>query len=481
MKRLEDRIYDALRGTAAPVPAAELCVRHLGAATSGQAAAVRILEAALRRDPRFRRLPEGWEAVPDSAGDRLAALRWTVLSAATRPSGQGPLRLVAVTRYQPGADSPVECQIAAVGPADALREAAAALEGLAPPQLLTELKVLRVLDEAFAGSGLCLRGLNVRDLGPWLQIAEDTGSVLPEPFRTLADVGWLALPGGPRPGLDALLDFAAVATRRDDPFVDELAALPALLPRLAAELAIQGVERLDELDDALAARHAPVDFGRYAFTPADLAALPETPGVYLFLDARDSVIYVGKSVNLRRRVQSYFRWRADDDPKLERIQRDTRRLRHSVLGSDLEALLEEAELIARHQPTINVQLDIQPTPKEKGIEDVLLALLPHPDTGKARLWALHPGGQIRSLALPRTGAPPETLDAILAAVAAGQPHPALQVYRDASFPLALRWLRKNSQSITFFKFHDFPDRAALAHAIGRALAETAADGPRIYR
>ena len=86
MKRLEDRIYDALRGTAAPVPAAELCVRHLGAATSGQAAAVRILEAALRRDPRFRRLPEGWEAVPDSAGDRLAALSWTVLSAATRPS-----------------------------------------------------------------------------------------------------------------------------------------------------------------------------------------------------------------------------------------------------------------------------------------------------------------------------------------------------------------------------------------------------------
>ncbi len=482
MKRLEDRIYDALRGAPAPVPSAELCARHLGAATSGQATAVRILEAALQRDPRFRRLPEGWETVADTAGDRLAAVRWTVLTASTRPSGHGPLRLVAVTRFQPDADSPLECQIAAVGPAEALRDAAAALEGLAPPPLLlTELKVLRVLDEVFAGTGLCLRGMNARALGPWLQAAEDTGSVLPEPFRSLADVGWLVLPGGPRPGLEALLDFAAVATRRDDPFVDELAALPALLPRLAAELAIQGVERLDELDDALAALHTPADFGRYAFTPADLAALPEAPGVYLFLDDHDTVIYVGKSVNLRRRVQSYFRWRADDDPKLERIQRDTRRLRHIALGSDLEALLEEAELIARHQPAVNVQLDVQPVPREKGIDDVLLALLPHHDPGKACLWTLHPGGRIRSLALPRTGAPAESLDAVLAAAAADQPHPALQAYRDASFPLALRWLRKNSQAITFFKYHDFPDRAALARAIGGALAENAADGPRIYR
>lgn len=144
-------------------------------------------------------------------------------------------------------------------------------------------------------------------------------------------------------------------------------------------------------------------------------------------------------------------------------------------------MLEEAELIARHQPTVNVQLDTQPTPSEKGIEDVLLALLPHPDTGKVRLWALHPGGQIRSLALPRAGVQPEVLDTVLAAVAAGQPHPALQVYREASFPLALRWLRKNNQSVTFFKFHDFPDRDTLARAITRALAETAVDGPRIYR
>ncbi len=378
----------------------------------------------------------------------MAAARWTVLTASTRPSGHTPCSWPDL--FQPDADSPSSAR-SPPGPAEALRDAAAALEGLAPPPLLlTELKVLRVLDEVFAGTGLCLRGMNARALGPWLQAAEDTGSVLPEPFRSLADVGWLGRPGGPRPGLEALLDFAAVATRRDDPFVDELAALPALLPRLAAELAIQGVERLDELDDALAALHTPADFGRYAFTPADLAALPEAPGVYLFLDDHDTVIYVGKSVNLRRRVQSYFRWRADDDPKLERIQRDTRRLRHIALGSDLEALLEEAELIARHQPAVNVQLDVQPVPREKGIDDVLLALLPHHDPGKACLWTLHPGGRIRSLALPRTGAPAESLDAVLAAAAAAdQPHLARGAYRDALFLLALRRCARTARPSPF--------------------------------
>jgi hypothetical protein len=483
MKRLEDRIYETLRGEAAPVPSAELCARYLGAASSGRGAAERILDAALGRDPRFRRLPEGWEAVADTAGDRLGAVPWTVLSAAAPPAGGGQLLLLAVSRFRPGTDAPVESQTFAVGPADAVRAAAAGLEGVAaaPPQLVTELRVLRLLDEAFAGGGLVLRGLHARALAPWLRAAEDTGTVLPEPLPALAEVARLALPGRARPDLPALLDFAGVATRRDDPFADELAGLPVLLPRLLAELAVQGVERLDELEAALAALNAPLDFDRYDFTPADLADLPESPGVYLFQDAPGAVIYVGKSVNLRRRVQSYFRWRAEDDPKLERVQRETRRLRHIVLGSDLEALLEEAELIARHRPAINVQMDVQTAPREKGIDDILLALLPHHDPGQACLWALHPGGQVRRLVLPRTGTPGDALVAFLAAVESGRPHPAAQVYRDASFPLALRWLRKNSQSLTFFKYHDFPDPAALARAVGRALAEGAADGASVYR
>ena len=83
------------------------------------------------------------------------------------------------------------------------------------------------------------------------------------------------------------------------------------------------------------------------------AVAPATPGVYR-LHADATVLYVGKAVNLRRRLQSHFarrRWHSLPPPLA--------RVTHAEwleVGSELEALLREAEWIAEFKPTVNTQV-----------------------------------------------------------------------------------------------------------------------------
>ena len=87
-----------------------------------------------------------------------------------------------------------------------------------------------------------------------------------------------------------------------------------------------------------------------------LEALPAGPGVYLMKDSRGDVIYVGKAINLRARVRSYFGRSSDTRafvPILEGLLGDVETV---VVSNEKEALLLENELIKRHQPRFNVLL-----------------------------------------------------------------------------------------------------------------------------
>ena len=80
--------------------------------------------------------------------------------------------------------------------------------------------------------------------------------------------------------------------------------------------------------------------------------IPTLPGVYLFKDAQDCVVYIGKAKSLRPRVQSYFR-KNPNDWKVDMIQQEYADLDFIITHSETEAMLLEAELIQRHQPRFN--------------------------------------------------------------------------------------------------------------------------------
>jgi len=87
-----------------------------------------------------------------------------------------------------------------------------------------------------------------------------------------------------------------------------------------------------------------------------IEALPRRPGVYLMRDVDGTVIYVGKAIDLRSRVRSYFQPSAWENPKVRAIVSDIADLDFIVTDSELEALILEANLIKQHRPRYNVRL-----------------------------------------------------------------------------------------------------------------------------
>ena len=88
----------------------------------------------------------------------------------------------------------------------------------------------------------------------------------------------------------------------------------------------------------------------------ELKKLPNSPGVYIMHDADDTIIYVGKAVNLHNRVRSYFRKIVGRGPQIDKMVEQIARFEYIVTDSELEALVLENNLIKEHSPKYNTML-----------------------------------------------------------------------------------------------------------------------------
>lgn len=88
----------------------------------------------------------------------------------------------------------------------------------------------------------------------------------------------------------------------------------------------------------------------------ELKKLPNKPGVYIMRDAQDTILYVGKAVNLHNRVRSYFRENIGRGPAIDKMVSLIARFEYIVTDSELEALVLENNLIKEHSPKYNTLL-----------------------------------------------------------------------------------------------------------------------------
>ncbi|MGE3956560.1 MAG: nucleotide excision repair endonuclease [Vicinamibacterales bacterium] len=134
------------------------------------------------------------------------------------------------------------------------------------------------------------------------------------------------------------------------------------------------------------------------------ADAPSAPGVYLLRDAEGRALYVGKANNIRRRLRTHFaarRWR-QLKPAFARAQQGE----WLPVGSELEALLREAEWIRVFSPVANVQvgapgLDTRAIPAPL-VRDTIV-LLPSVEEGAAELVAARVDGAVRMTRVARDG------------------------------------------------------------------------------
>jgi excinuclease ABC subunit C len=87
-----------------------------------------------------------------------------------------------------------------------------------------------------------------------------------------------------------------------------------------------------------------------------LALLPDKPGVYLMKDDNARIIYVGKAVNLKNRVRSYFQSSRNHSPKVRAMVARIANLEYIITASEIEALILECNLIKKHRPKYNISL-----------------------------------------------------------------------------------------------------------------------------
>jgi len=84
--------------------------------------------------------------------------------------------------------------------------------------------------------------------------------------------------------------------------------------------------------------------------------LPGKPGVYQFYDASDTLLYIGKAKNLKKRVSSYFSKTHYENNKLRILVKKIADVKHIVVDTESDALLLENNLIKKYQPKYNVNL-----------------------------------------------------------------------------------------------------------------------------
>jgi len=84
-----------------------------------------------------------------------------------------------------------------------------------------------------------------------------------------------------------------------------------------------------------------------------ISSLPQAPGIYIMLDKKGNVLYVGKARSLKKRVSSYFT-RGSSSLKTERLKEEIGDIKYFITKSEVDALILECSLIKRFHPPYNI-------------------------------------------------------------------------------------------------------------------------------
>ncbi|MCC7429234.1 3'-5' exoribonuclease [bacterium] len=131
--------------------------------------------------------------------------------------------------------------------------------------------------------------------------------------------------------------------------------------KATAEILLKFFEMLPGKDfNALLDFQAPninkINFDKLHYERKMLNYFPEAPGVYFMRDKNDKIIYIGKAKNLKQRIRHYFYNSPGQAEKIKHLLQNIYQIDYQIVGSELEALLLESELIKKEQPVYNYQI-----------------------------------------------------------------------------------------------------------------------------
>jgi DNA polymerase-3 subunit epsilon len=355
--------------------ASEALVQHLfGASAAGQAGQfwLRLLEQALGGSPLFEQGDDGlWRLRSwGAAQTRLTDLEYVVVDVETTGLVAGRHRLIEVAGLRVRGGMVVDSFQQLINPGTRLPRFISAFTGITQAMVNAAASVDEVLPAFFAFlDDAPIVGHNVGfDLGFLGYEAVRLGYPLATDGLDTIRLARRLIPGIRHLKLDTLARQVGVVVRDRHRALGDARITQEVFQHLLALAVDQGIETLAQLREIMQQRSSSSrkalpgatlldrPTGSIYLNPAWRREFPARPGVYLMKDERGEVIYVGKAKSLKERLASYYHQPLGYTRKMDGLLEMVQEIETRVLGSELEALLVESQLIKQLQPRFNVQL-----------------------------------------------------------------------------------------------------------------------------
>jgi hypothetical protein len=187
---------------------------------------------------------------------------------------------------------------------------------------------------------------------------------------------------------DAIVSEFGITNYHSDIPSSKVKTLGIIFEFILNKVRERGLSTVEELVDFSLQGKKSVDFSRYEFDKDYLRSIPEMPGIYVFYNRQGDVVYVGKTNNLKIRINSYFRNTGESIEKISGILDQLSSIKYRILGSDLEALIQEYKLIDKYRPPFNKKISIPE--RQLDIPEKIL-ILPSRIEGSLKLYFLSNG------------------------------------------------------------------------------------------
>ncbi len=306
------------------------------------------VEKLIRNDPRFMWHESGDIGIADPASLSLMDAPYVVFDLETSGSsvakGAGITEIGAVKIV---GGEPVDEFSTLINPGKPIDPFVVRLTGITDSMVAEAPQAEEVMPdfEEFV-EGTVLVGHNVQFDFSFVSAAR--GEPLPNPVLDTLKLARTLVPGLKRYRLSSLAAHFGVRQVPNHRALSDAAATSEVLLRLLKLLRSAGVKSVGE---AVSMKGG----GRKRIKPQKqhLAAdVPDTPGVYYFVDKNDTVLYVGKAKNLKARVRTYFNG-GDGRRKIGRLVEEVAEVRYTETPGELQALILEAREIKRLLPRYN--------------------------------------------------------------------------------------------------------------------------------
>lgn len=161
----------------------------------------------------------------------------------------------------------------------------------------------------------------------------------------------------------------------------------SVIVALLRKIKENGVSNRDELINLEIKTSVLASWSHLKTDMSDILNLDSIPGVYGFTDKEGKYLYIGKALNLKRRLATYFRLSEESPSKLSKLRDESYDITIHKCGSELESLIYEQRLISKYRPPLNKKVDVNERKgKFRSYGDCIIVLPHHNKNSLNTFW-----------------------------------------------------------------------------------------------